>query len=80
MEFSHPPDNKERANLGLEYSFNRLLYLRGGYNANYDTNGLTGGFGLEINTSERAKVFVDYAFEDLSWLGVAHRFSLSFAY
>jgi len=80
IEFSHPPDNKERANLGMEYSFNRFLYLRTGYNANYDANGITGGFGLEINTSDRSKLFVDYAFEDLSSLGEAHRFSVSFAY
>ena len=80
VEFTHPPDNKERANMGFEYSFNRFLYLRGGYNANYDANGLTGGFGLELNTGERSKIYVDYAFEDLSYLGEAHRISLSFAY
>lgn len=80
VEFSHPSDNKERANMGLEYSFNRFLYLRGGYNAGYDANGATFGFGLEVNTSEKSKMHIDYAFEDLSWLGIAHRFSVSFAY
>ncbi|MCB1161593.1 MAG: PorV/PorQ family protein [Candidatus Krumholzibacteriia bacterium] len=80
IEFSHPPDNKERANLGVEYGFNRFFFLRSGYNAGYDANGLTGGFGLEIGTSERSRLLVDYAFEDLSYLGGAHRFSVSFAY
>jgi hypothetical protein len=80
VEFSHPPDNKERANLGVEYSFNRFLYLRSGYNAGYDAAGVTGGFGVEINTSEQSKLLVDYAFEDLSYMGNAHRFSVSFAY
>ncbi len=80
VEFSHPSDNKERANFGVEYSFNRFFFLRSGYNAGYDTNGITGGFGLEVNTSERSKVFVDYGFEDLSYMGSAHRFTVSFAY
>lgn len=80
VEFSHPPDNKERANLGVEYGFNRFFFLRSGYNAGYDANGVTGGFGLEIGTSERSRLLVDYAFEDLSYLGGAHRFSVSFAY
>jgi hypothetical protein len=80
VEFSHPSDNAERANLGVEYSFNRFVYLRSGYNAGYDANGLTAGFGLEISTSDRSKLFVDYAFEDLSYLGEAHRFSVSFSY
>ena len=57
-----------------------VLYLRTGYNAGYDAAGVTGGFGLEINTSEQAKLLVDYAFEDLSYLGESHRFSVSFAY
>jgi hypothetical protein len=80
VEFSHPSDNAERANLGLEYGFNRFLFLRAGYNAGYDAAGLGAGFGLEVNTSERSKLFVDYAYEDLSFLGEAHRFTLSFAY
>ncbi|MCP4545879.1 MAG: UPF0164 family protein [bacterium] len=80
IEFSHPSDNAERANLGIEYSFNSFMFLRSGYNAGYDTNGLTGGFGLAVNTSDRSKLFIDYAFEDLSYLGFAHRFSVSFSY
>jgi hypothetical protein len=80
VEFSHPSDNAERINLGAEYSLNRFFYLRSGYNAGYDANGLTAGFGLELNTSERSKLFIDYAFEDLSYMGIAHRMSVSFAY
>ncbi|MBC8366162.1 PorV/PorQ family protein [bacterium] len=80
IEFQHPADNKERANIGVEYSFNRFFFLRGGYNAGYDANKLAGGFGVEVNTSENSRMFVDYAYEDLSELGAAHRFSVSFTY
>jgi hypothetical protein len=80
IEFQHPADNKERANVGVEYSFNRFFFLRGGYNAGYDANTLAGGFGVEVNTSENSRMFVDYAYEDLSELGAAHRFSVSFTY
>jgi len=80
VEFTHPSDNRERSNVGVEYSFNRFLYLRSGYNMAYDANGYTYGFGVEVNTSDNSKMFVDYAFEDLSYMGSAHRFSLSFSY
>jgi len=80
VEFQHPADNKERANLGVEYSFNRFFYLRGGYNAGYDASSMTAGFGVEVDTSENSRMFVDYAYEDLSELGGAHRFSVSFTY
>ena len=36
FEFSHPPDNAERMNVGAEYSFQKFAFLRGGYSPNYD--------------------------------------------
>ena len=30
FEFSHPPDNAERMNVGAEYSFQKFAFLRGG--------------------------------------------------
>jgi hypothetical protein len=43
FEFSHPPDNAERMNVGAEYSFQKFMYLRGGYNLNYDAEGMAAG-------------------------------------
>jgi len=79
-EFSHPVDNKERMNVGLEYTFNQFFSLRGGYNAGYDTQGLAGGLGFRIDTSQTSDIGVDYSWEDLGYLGSTHRFTLNFSY
>ncbi len=80
FEFSHPPDNSERMNFGAEYSFRKYLFLRGGYNVNYDTEGLAGGVGLHIPVSVAGKADIDYAYTDMKELGAAHRFSLRFLF
>ncbi len=80
FEFSHPPDNSERMNFGAEYSFRRYLYLRGGYNVNYDSEGLAAGVGLHFPVSVAGKADFDYAYTDMKMLGAAHRFSLRFLF
>lgn len=79
-EFAHPADNKERLNVGLEYGFNRFFFLRSGYNIGYDTQGLAWGVGFRFDTSQTSDIGVDYAWEDLGFLGQAHRFTLNFSY
>jgi len=79
-EFSHPPDNAERMNVGAEYSYDQFFYVRGGYNFNYDTQGLAWGVGFRIDTSQTSDIRFDYAWEDLSFLGQAHRVTLGFSY
>lgn len=80
FEFSHPPDNSERLNAGAEYSFQKYLFLRGGYNMNYDSEGIAGGVGLHIPVSIAGQADVDYAFTDMKDLGAAHRISLKFLF
>lgn len=79
-EFSHPSDNQERMNIGLEYSFNQFFFLRGGANIGYDAHGAAAGFGLIIDTSQTSNLGVDYAWTDLGYLGNIHRISLGFSY
>lgn len=77
FDFSHPPDNAERLNLGGEYAYKKFLFGRLGYNFNYDAETWAAGAGVEIPVSisdTRAKL--DYAFTDMSDLGDVHRFSL----
>lgn len=78
FEFSHPPDNSERLNVGGEYVYRDFLALRGGYNINYDAEGLAGGVGFRFPVSSLARADLDYAFTDMKELGGAHRFSLTF--
>jgi len=76
-------DRLETWNLGTEYKLGNL-FLRGGYQINYDTNGLSAGFGVQIPT--RFAIFnVDYAYTDMgklaeSFLSSAHRISIKMKY
>jgi hypothetical protein len=79
-EFSHPSDNKERMNVGMEYAFNQLLFVRSGYNIAYDSQGLAWGLGFRVDTSQTSDIGFDYAWEDLGYLGAAHRVTLNFSY
>jgi len=80
FEFSHPPDNSERLNVGAEYAFHKYVFLRGGYNINYDTDGLAAGAGFHFPVSVAGMADLDYAYTDMKDLGGAHRFSLTFTF
>ena len=77
FEFSHPPDNAERINIGAEYSYKDYLYLRSGMNVNYDSEGFAAGAGVRFPISAlKTNANFDYAYTDMKTLGDAHRFSL----
>ena len=80
FEFSHPPDNSERLNVGAEYAFRKYAYLRGGYNINYDSEKLAGGLGMKFPVSIVGMADLDYAYTDMGDLGSVHRFSLKFIF
>jgi len=80
FEFSHPPDNSERVNVGAEYAYRKFVFLRGGYNLNYDSEGVAAGVGFHFPVSVAGMADLDYAFTDMKDLGAAHRFSLRFQF
>ena len=80
FEFSHPPDNSERVNVGAEYGFRRYVFLRGGYAFNYDAEGLAGGVGFHFPVSVAGMADLDYSYTDMLDLGASHRFSLRFQF
>jgi len=80
FEFSHPPDNSEKLNVGAEYAFRKYLFLRGGYNINYDSEGLAAGAGFHFPVSVAGMADLDYAYTDMKDLGAVHRFSLKFLF
>ena len=80
LEFSHPPDNAERLNVGAEYAFKNFAFIRGGYNINYDAEGLAGGAGFHFPVSVAGQANLDYAYTDMKDLGGVHRFSLTFEF
>lgn len=80
FEFSHPPDNSERMNVGMEYGFQKFMFLRGGYNINYDSEGLAGGIGFHLPVSVAGQSDIDYAYTDWGDLGAVHRISVQFVF
>jgi hypothetical protein len=80
VEFSHPPDNAERANWGAEYGFRDFFFLRGGYKFNYDSEGVTGGAGVRFPASVGTTAQVDYSYNDFETLGNVHRFSVEIGF
>jgi hypothetical protein len=76
-------DRMETWNVGTEYKLGNL-FLRGGYQFNYDSNNMSAGFGVQIPT--RHYVFnVDYAYTDMGKLeedffNSAHRLSIKLKY
>lgn len=80
MEGSHPSDNLEKYNMGLEYWFQDRFSLRLGERFNYDSDGLTAGGGLLLPVGEEMDLTVDYAYQDFGFLTQVHRFSIGLVF
>lgn len=76
----HPNNNLEQYNWGLEYGFNKMFFLRGGYRFNIDEGGLTFGTGVDLKVLGDLAAVVDYSFADLGILKSVHRFSLALSF
>jgi hypothetical protein len=75
LEVNQPSDNRQLLKLGLEWTWERHLALRGGYNFNADELKLSAGAGL-FATLGSAKATVDYAYTDGGFLGAINRLGL----
>lgn len=72
----HPRDYSERVHTGLEFNFQEMFFLRGGYKFNYDEQGLTGGIGVDLGSGGFG-VKADYAYTAFGIFTDVHRVSLS---
>jgi long-subunit fatty acid transport protein len=79
-EGSHPSDNLEKYNAGLEYTFKSMFSLRVGSRLNYDSDGLTAGGGLRVPYGEDSELRFDYAYQDFGMLTEVHRFTMTVAF
>jgi long-subunit fatty acid transport protein len=75
FQLNHPNDNSENVATGLEYSWNRMLYVRGGYKLNVDEQNFSFGAGINFPISF-ANFNLDYAYTEFTRLGSSHRFSI----
>lgn len=76
LEGSHPNDNLEKFNGGIEYWYNDALALRIGNHFQNNAGGFTAGAGLNVKLSQLNLSF-DYAYQDFGYLSQIHRFSVS---
>ncbi len=75
LEVNQPADNKQQVKAGLEWSWQRKLALRTGYNFRSDELKFSGGAGF-VGRVGSSKGTVDYSFTDGGFLGGIHRITL----
>lgn len=76
----HPNNNLEQYNWGLEYGFNNMFFLRGGYKFRADEGGLTLGAGIQYNLTPQTGVAFDYSFAEMGVIPAVHRLSAGFTF
>ena len=79
----HPSDNMESINLGMEYAFREMVFIRTGYQSLFledSEEGLTLGGGVWLRFMGNFQIRVDYAYADFGRLDNAQRFSLGLVF
>lgn len=78
-DFVHSRDYSERVNVGAEYGFKELFFLRGGYKFNYDIESVSMGGGINLETNG-IKLTVEYAYVQMDVFNNVNMFSLMFGF
>lgn len=76
IQLNHPNDNAENLNIGAEYSFKDMFFLRGGYKFNVETENYSAGIGIKVPVL-MTKTSVDYSVANFKDLGLTHRLSIN---
>jgi opacity protein-like surface antigen len=75
----HPSDNVEMVNIGGEYAYSNMFFLRGGYSSLFSKDaeqGLTLGAGLRYSFAGSMALKVDYAYEAFGRFDYIQKFTL----
>jgi opacity protein-like surface antigen len=75
----HPNDNTEYLNVGVEYGWSDMVFLRGGWKSLFERDTeqrFTAGLGVQYRVIGDFKVKVDYAYQDWGRLKNVHYLSL----
>ncbi len=73
-------DDPFRINIGAEYGWNDIFYLRTGYRFFYDTESFSAGFGLNFNQVIDSDISLDYVWVDYGDLGSINVIGLEFRF
>jgi hypothetical protein len=80
IDATHPNDNAEYVNSGLEVGYDEMIFARVGYKALFlkdSEQGLCFGAGLNLNLTGKTYIKFDYAYSDYGRLLDVHFISLS---
>ncbi|MCH8928727.1 MAG: PorV/PorQ family protein [Candidatus Marinimicrobia bacterium] len=83
VDAAHPNDNSEYMNLGMEYSYDGRLFLRGGYKnlfLNDSEENLTLGAGIVYNINNSVIIKFDYSYQEFGRLINTQSFSIAFEF
>jgi hypothetical protein len=78
LDAIHPNDNTESLNTGVEYSWNEIIFLRGGWKALFEQDTeqrFTLGAGFHYRAADVVRLMVDYAYQDWGRLKEVHYIS-----
>jgi len=75
----HPRDHSERIHMGMEYGFDEMIFLRGGYKTNYDEENFSLGAGVLVEISGY-NLMVDYSFVNFDNFDPVQMFSLDIGF
>ncbi len=79
IQLNHPNDNNENLNLGLEYWWQNIFALRGGYVTGREEEDFSVGFGFNVPIP-LADFRFDYSYSNFGRLGDVNRFSAHFQF
>jgi hypothetical protein len=83
VDATHPNDNTEYVNSGLEFAYDEMVFGRIGYKSLFlqdSEGGLTWGFGVNFNITSTSSIKVDYAFADYNRLKNVQYLTVSVGY
>jgi hypothetical protein len=85
FDYVHPNDGSEKQNIGAEYAFNNMFFVRTGVrvdvDAQADDNQYSPTFGFGVNYGfGMVKTRVDYAYANYGSLETAHRIALGLVF
>jgi hypothetical protein len=78
-QLNHPTDNAENVAMGVEYGYQGMLFLRGGYLFNSSVENFSVGAGLNFEVGGFKGLF-DVAYTDMKDLGGTNVFSIVLEY
>ena len=78
-EFVHPNNYTDRICAGVEYTFNDMISLRGGYETNHDVLSWASGVGVK-QTLGGVTFDINYSYSNTEYFDGVNRFSLNIAF